>query len=45
MFSITHNSSDPSPSTGNTGSSTFGQVVSANPPRLVPLGAEFFSKR
>jgi hypothetical protein len=27
---------------GNIGSSTFGQVVSANPPRLVQLGAKFF---
>jgi hypothetical protein len=26
----------------NTGSSTFGQVVSANPPRLVQMGAKFF---
>jgi hypothetical protein len=42
MFSITLNSSDPSPPTGNIGRSTFGQVVSANPPRLVRLGAKFF---
>jgi Carboxypeptidase regulatory-like domain len=27
---------------GNIGSSTFGQVVSANPPRLAQLGAKFF---
>jgi hypothetical protein len=27
---------------GNIGSSTFGQVVSANPPRLVQLGVKFF---
>ena len=27
---------------GNIGSSTFGQVVSADPPRLVQLGAKFF---
>jgi hypothetical protein len=27
---------------GNIGSSSFGQVVSANPPRLVQLGAKFF---
>jgi hypothetical protein len=27
---------------GNIGSSTFGQVVSANPPRLLQLGAKFF---
>jgi hypothetical protein len=27
---------------GNIGSSAFGQVVSANPPRLVQLGAKFF---
>lgn len=27
---------------GNIGSSTFGQIVSANPPRLVQLGAKFF---
>jgi hypothetical protein len=29
---------------GNIGSSTFGQAVSANPPRLVQLSAKFFSK-
>jgi Carboxypeptidase regulatory-like domain len=27
---------------GNIGSSTFGQVINANPPRLVQLGAKFF---
>ena len=27
---------------GNIGSSTFGQVVSADPPRFVQLGAKFF---
>jgi len=35
-------SSGPQAVDGNIGSSTFGQAVSANPPRLVQLSAKFF---